>query len=731
MEGQKQSLNMPENDVAKSHPLMYRHSDPACIDAENESKYISRFQPRISKYVAASHNACIECHIDLFGMGAIGKVVGGMNAHTADFTALCAAEALPERIGLCSYFIEYAFVHDDVSVDAVQDGPSCRHSQDEDGILSKALGSKSFEYLRDIGEGGLKRKQARAKIWSVLNRIDQDYLGRCQKKFKQWYETGQQMRDKTFSSLEDYLAVRALDCGANWVVRMMGWASGVELTPEEEVETGPVTYLAFVVLGVTNDLWSWEKEKRVTRQSGDTLPLINAVQMLMRMQDTTEESAKQIVRTLIREHEEQYCLLRDKYLERPSTSLSVKKWFQVLELSMAGNALWSIHALRYHPEVRNPYIRPPELPSVFKELEIKRLKPKSVNKGNAGVGSEDETGTTASACKVLDALDERVLWKPYEYITSMPSKGFRHHLIDALQTWFNVPERSLALISGVASLLHEASLMLDDIQDGSLLRRGKPAVHQIFGVSQTINSACFHINNALRLVQQLSPSAVLIFSEQMAYLYTGQAHDISWAGHRFIPTEEDYFRMVDGKTGSLFVLLLRLMQQEATQNRDLDMRHFMNQLGRCFQIRDDYQNLVSKEYTSQRGFCQDLDEGKASFPFIRACHTLEDSTVLTEWLNTLRTEGGASIEAKRYILTRIEESRSLEYTQDVLGLLLEDLESMLRDMESMAGQENWILRSMLVQLQTKQEKSMQKESTFAEVLRVWGGYREMAWRSMN
>ncbi|KAF4204886.1 hypothetical protein CNMCM8927_006919 [Aspergillus lentulus] len=727
MEGQKHGLNMPENGVPKSHPLMYRHSDPALMDAESESKYISRFQPRVSKYVAVSHDACIECHIDLFGTDGIGKVVGGMNAHTADFTALCAPEALPERIGLCSYFIEYAFVHDDVSVDAVQDGPSYRLSQDKDGILPKALGSKRLEDLQNIAEGELKRKQSRAKIWSVLNEIDQDYLGRCQRTFKQWYQTGQQIRDKTFASLVDYLAVRALDCGANWVVRMMGWASGVELSSEEEVETGPVTYLAFVVLGVTNDLWSWEKEKRVTRQSGDTLPLINAVQMVMQMQDTAEESAKQIVRGLIREHEEQYCLLRDEYLRRPSTSLSVKKWFQVLELSMAGNALWSIHALRYHLDVKNPYICPPEVPSVFKKLQVMRSK-QSKKRKDARLGGE---GATDPAYKVLEALDETVLWKPYEYITSMPSKGFRHHLIDALQTWFNVPEHSLALISGVASLLHEASLMLDDIQDGSLLRRGRPAVHEIFGVGQTINSACFHINNALRLVQQLSPSAVLIFSEQMAHLYTGQAHDISWASHRIIPTEEDYFRMVDGKTGGLFVLLLRLMQQEATQNRDLDMRRFMNQLGRYFQIRDDYQNLVSQEYTSQRGFCQDLDEGKPSFPFIRACHTLEDSTVLTEWLNMLRSGGGVSIEAKRYILTQIEESGSLEYTRDVLSALLDDLEGMLRDMESMTGQENWILRSMLVQLQIKQTKSVRKESTVAEVLRVWGGYRETAWRSMN
>jgi hypothetical protein len=93
-------------------PLPYKRSETALMDAETESKYISCFQPRVSKYVSISRDACIECHIDLFGMDKIGQVAGGMNAHTADFTALCAPEALPERIALCSYFIEYAFVHD-------------------------------------------------------------------------------------------------------------------------------------------------------------------------------------------------------------------------------------------------------------------------------------------------------------------------------------------------------------------------------------------------------------------------------------------------------------------------------------------------------------------------------------------------------------------------------------------------------------------------------------------
>ncbi|KAL2824204.1 polyprenyl synthetase [Aspergillus cavernicola] len=700
MHDRKHNVNTSEHGV-ESNALRYRHSDPASMDTETEWKYLSRFQPRVSKYISTSHDACIECHIDLFGKSEIGKVIGGMNAHMGDFAALCAPEALPERIGLCSYFIEYAFVHDDVLVDAIQT-PDVQGAQKNE-LLDKAAGTKQVEVLAGINNGSLRRKQVRAKIWSVLNELDSEYLGRCRTTFRQWFETARQMRDRTFTNLDDYLATRALDCGANWVVRMMGWASGVELTPEEDVEIGPVTYLAFVVLGITNDIWSWEREKRATQQSEGGCPLINAVQLVMQMHHTDEEAAKQMVCNMIRGHEEQYCRLRDEYLQRPKISLAVKKWFQILELSMAGNALWSVHAIRYHQDVQNPYRGPFDCSSVFKNLTMTQSRTGVRKEGHVLNGYGRITRVTSPVYKSLDALDEAVLWKPYQYIISMPSKGFRKNLIDSLQTWYKVPHSSVQVISGVASLLHEASLMLDDIQDGSSLRRGKPAVHEIFGVSQTINSAGFHINNALRLVQQLSPSAVLIFSDQMSELYTGQAHDIFWANHKFIPTEEDYYRMIDGKTSGLFVLLARLMRNEATKNRDLDLCYCMKQIGRYYQIRDDYQNLVCPDYVSQRGFCQDLDEGKISFPLIRAYRTLEDSTILNEWLN-MRGQGvGLSVEVKRYIFGQIEDSGSLEYTRALLDDLLLDLK-----------------------LNRGPEK---KESTLAHVLHVWGGYQEAAWRS--
>jgi hypothetical protein len=173
---------------------------------------------------------------------------------------------------------------------------------------------------------------------------------------------------------------------------MMGWASGVELTQEEEIETGPVTYLAFVVLAVTNDIWSWEKEKTVTRDSGESLPLINAVQMVIQMQQVDEDTAKHRVLDVIRQNEKQYCFLRDEHLKRPNTSHSVRKWFQILELSMAGNALWSIHAPRYHLNVQNPYISPSVVPSVFKELQIMQ----SRSKGGKAEKTQTQSTETVS-----------------------------------------------------------------------------------------------------------------------------------------------------------------------------------------------------------------------------------------------------------------------------------------------------------------------------------------------
>ena len=135
--------------------------------------------------------------------------------------------------------------------------------------------------------------------------------------------------------------------------------------------------------------------------------------------------------------------------------------------------------------------------------------------------------------------------------------------------------------------------------------------------------------------------------------------------------------MVDMKTGGLFCTLTRLMVAESpvSEVSDNDLNLLSCLIGRFFQIRDDYQNLASADYAKQKGFAEDLDEGKYSFTLIHCIQTLEselkftgDSMQLRAFLMKRRFDGRLSHEAKQEVLATMTKTKSLNYT---LGILRE------------------------------------------------------------
>ncbi|RWS20308.1 geranylgeranyl pyrophosphate synthase-like isoform X1, partial [Leptotrombidium deliense] len=59
----------------------------------------------------------------------------------------------------------------------------------------------------------------------------------------------------------------------------------------------------------------------------------------------------------------------------------------------------------------------------------------------------------------------------------------------AFNYWLNIPEETCRKIEDIVEMLHNASLLIDDIEDNSVLRRGIPVAHNIFGIGPTINCA--------------------------------------------------------------------------------------------------------------------------------------------------------------------------------------------------------------------------------------------------
>lgn len=108
---------------------------------------------------------------------------------------------------------------------------------------------------------------------------------------------------------------------------------------------------------------------------------------------------------------------------------------------------------------------------------------------------------------------------------------------------------------------------VDDVEDSSILRRGIPVAHSIFGTAQTINSANYVYFGALQeLLKLCNPRAIQIYTDELCNLHRGQGMDLFWRDTLTCPTEEDYLEMVGNKTGGLFRLAVKLMQAESSRN---------------------------------------------------------------------------------------------------------------------------------------------------------------------
>ena len=159
---------------------------------------------------------------------------------------------------------------------------------------------------------------------------------------------------------------------------------------------------------------------------------------------------------------------------------------------------------------------------------------------------------------------ERILLGPYDYLWGHPGKDIRSQCIAAFNQWLQVPPARLEVITRVVGMLHTASLLVDDVEDSSVLRRGIPVANSIFGVAQTINSANYVYFKALQeLLLMQNPKLIEIFTEELLNLHRGQGMDLYWRDSLTCPSEADYLEMVGNKTGGLFRLAIKLMQAES------------------------------------------------------------------------------------------------------------------------------------------------------------------------
>ncbi|KAM7536681.1 hypothetical protein Aperf_G00000084010 [Anoplocephala perfoliata] len=276
-----------------------------------------------------------------------------------------------------------------------------------------------------------------------------------------------------------------------------------------------------------------------------------------------------------------------------------------------------------------------------------------------------------------------IILAPYNYLTQNSGKRMRTKLIKAFNLWLKIDHEKLELLSDIIETLHNSSLIIDDIEDNSDKRRGKPAAHMLFGVPLSINAANYAYFIALEKALKLShPNVPKIFTEQMIDLHRGQGMDIYWRCSLKCPTEEEYKDMVIRKTGGLFGMAVKLMQLFSTTTSDFTS--LLAALGLWFQIRDDYSNLVDTTYHEAKDFADDLTEGKFSFPIVHAINSFPHDHQIMAILQQ-HTKDRA---VKEHAIHHLNELGSLEYTARTLI----QLERQCREIVSDLGGNPYVLQ---------------------------------------
>ena len=199
------------------------------------------------------------------------------------------------------------------------------------------------------------------------------------------------------------------------------------------------------------------------------------------------------------------------------------------------------------------------------------------------------------------------------------------------------------LIEGI----HTASLIHDDIEDNSELRRGKPAAHVAYGLDSALNSGSWLYFRALQSIEGYHAPADIkldLYTAALTHiraLHEGQALDIHW--HRtagFFPSRQDYERMIRLKTGALAALAAYTGMRAAGKEHEESnvFAALFAEAGVGFQILDDVKNISTGNAGKKRG--DDIVEGKKSMPAILHIEKHpEDAASLTAYFEQAQREG--------------------------------------------------------------------------------------------
>jgi geranylgeranyl pyrophosphate synthase len=212
-----------------------------------------------------------------------------------------------------------------------------------------------------------------------------------------------------------------------------------------------------------------------------------------------------------------------------------------------------------------------------------------------------------------------------EQILAAGGKRIRPTLGLLVGDMLGAPQDRLVTLGAAVELLHTATLVHDDLIDGSLLRRGTPTLNARWSPAATVLTGDFLFARAAKLAAETGHLPLMeLFAETLAVIVSGELNQMFSA--RGDIGRENYFARIYAKTASLFEMTSRAaaMISPAAGAVIEQMRQFGFEIGMAFQIVDDILDFTGEQAALGKPIGSDLLNGLVTLPAIYYAESAPD-----------------------------------------------------------------------------------------------------------
>jgi geranylgeranyl pyrophosphate synthase len=248
-----------------------------------------------------------------------------------------------------------------------------------------------------------------------------------------------------------------------------------------------------------------------------------------------------------------------------------------------------------------------------------------------------------------------------EHLLMAGGKRVRPTIVFLVGKLVNAPHDKLVTLGAAVEMLHTATLVHDDLIDGSLLRRGIPTLNARWSPAATVLTGDFLFGRAAKLAAETDHLSLMkLFAETLTVIVNGELTQM-FASKGLID-RRNYYNRIYAKTASLFEMSSLSAAMVGTEDPGIRaaMKTYGYETGMAFQIMDDVLDFTGEQATVGKPVGSDLLTGMVTLPAIYYAESHPDNPEV----RSLADGGWASAERMETLVRSIQASNAIRHAID-------------------------------------------------------------------